>query len=93
VTRYANPELDQALNAMEARQPSAKDGAYMDLVRKATSIVMRDTPQVALVEEVHAVTFNTTYWTGWPSAQDPYVAPYQPWEGFALVIDHLKARQ
>jgi peptide/nickel transport system substrate-binding protein len=93
VTRYANPELDQTLNAMEARQPSPKDPAYMDLVRKATTIVMRDTPQVALVEEVHAVTFNTTYWTGWPSAADPYVAPYQPWEGFALVIHHLKPRQ
>jgi peptide/nickel transport system substrate-binding protein len=93
VTRYANPELDKTLDAMEARQPSPKDPAYMELVRRATAIVMRDTPQVALTEEVHAVTFNTTYWTGWPSAADPYVAPYQPWEGFALVIDHLKPRQ
>jgi peptide/nickel transport system substrate-binding protein len=93
VTRYANPELDKTLDAMEARQPSPKDPAYMELVRRATAIVMRDTPQVALTEEVHAVTFNTTYWTGWPCAADPYVAPYQPWEGFALVIDHLKPRQ
>jgi peptide/nickel transport system substrate-binding protein len=93
ITRYANPEYDHLIDQMEARQPSPKDPAYMALVRQATEILLRDTPQVALTEEVHAVTFNTTYWTGWPSAADPYVAPYQPWEGFALVIQHLKPRQ
>ena len=34
---------------------------------------LRDVPQVSLTEEMHPITFNTTYWTGWPSAQDPYV--------------------
>ena len=36
------------------------------------------------------MTFNTTYWTGYPSAKDPYVAPYPPWEGFAMVIHRLQ---
>jgi peptide/nickel transport system substrate-binding protein len=93
LTRYANPEFDKLIDTMEARQPSPKDPAYMDLVGKATAILMRDVPQVAIIEEVHAVTFNTTYWTGWPSAADPYVAPFQPWEGFTLVVQHLKPRQ
>ncbi len=92
ITRYANPEYDAVINAMEARQPSPKDPDYMALVRKATAIVMRDRPDVTLTEEVQAVTFNTTYWTGWPSAADPYVAPFQAWEGFALVIDRLQPR-
>jgi len=93
ITRYANPAYDRLINQMEARQPSPGDPAYMALVRQATEILMRDTPQVALVEEFQTVTFNTTYWTGWPSAADPYVAPYQAWEGFALVVQHLKPRQ
>ncbi len=38
------------------------------------------------------LTFNTTYWTGFPSAKDPYVAPYLPWEGFNLVVHRLKPR-
>ena len=43
-----------------------------------------------MLEELHVVTFNDTYWTGWPSAKDPYVAPYTPWEAFNLVIHRLK---
>ena len=90
LTRYANPEYDKLINAMEARQPSPGDAEYMALVKGATEILLRDVPQVALIEEVHAVTFNTTYWTGWPSAADPYISPYQAWEGFARVLDHLR---
>ena len=56
----------------------AKDAEYMALVKAATAIILRDVPQVTLTEEIHALTFNTTYWTGYPSAQDPYVAPYLP---------------
>jgi peptide/nickel transport system substrate-binding protein len=65
----------------------------MALVKAATAIVMRDMPQVSLTEEMHVLTMNTTYWTGWPSAADPYVAPFPAWDGYALVIHHLRPRQ
>ena len=78
---------------MEARQPSVKDADYMRLVREATRIVLTDAPQGTLTEEMHPITFNTTYGTGWPSAADPYVAPYQAWDGFALVIHRIRPRQ
>jgi peptide/nickel transport system substrate-binding protein len=91
LTRYKNPKLDALLNKMEAVSPSPEDADYMALVREATQIYLQDMPQVTLAEEQHVVTFNTTYWSGYPSAQDPYVAPYLPWEGFARVIHRLKA--
>jgi len=91
LTRYKNPKLDALLNKMEAVSPSPEDANYMALVREATQIYLQDMPQVTLAEEQHVVTFNTTYWSGYPSAQDPYVAPYLPWEGFARVIHRLKA--
>ena len=93
ITRYRNPELDALLDRMEARRPSPTDADYMALVREATGIVMRDMPQVSVTEEMHTLTMNTTYWTGWPSAADPYVAPFPAWDGFALVIHRLKPRQ
>ncbi len=92
-SRYNNPTLNELLDKMEARQPSAQDPEYMKLVRDATRIVLADMPQITLVEELHTLVFNSTYWTGWPSAQDPYIAPYLPWEGFNFVIQRLKARQ
>jgi peptide/nickel transport system substrate-binding protein len=59
----------------------------------ALDIAMRDLPQIDMLEELHVVTFNDTYWTGWPTAADPYVAPYTPWEAFNLVVHHLKPAQ
>jgi peptide/nickel transport system substrate-binding protein len=93
ITRYRNPELDALLDKMEARKPSPTDPDYMALVSAATAIVLRDVPQVSLTEEMHVLTMNTTYWTGWPTAADPYAAPFPAWDGFALVIHRLKARQ
>lgn len=90
ITRYKNPEFDALIDKMEAMQPSVEDPAYVELARKATEILVRDMPSVYTAEERHVVLFNTTYWTGWPSAANPYVAPYIPWEGFALVIHRLK---
>lgn len=93
LTRYSNPELDGLLNQMEGMIPSVEDPAYVKLVRDASSIFLRDLPEIVLAEEFHVVTFNTTYWQGYPSAKDPYVAPYPPWEGFAMVIHRLKPTQ
>jgi peptide/nickel transport system substrate-binding protein len=91
-TRYKNPELDAILDKMEATTPSPKDEAYMKLVRAATAIFLRDLPEITLAEEFHVITMNSTYWAGFPSESDPYVAPYLPWEGFNLVVHRLKPR-
>lgn len=93
ITRYANPELDRLLDRMEASAPSPTDAGYMELVREATRIVLRDVPQVTLTEEIHPITFNTQHWVGWPSAAEPYAAPFVPWEGFALILHRLRPRQ
>jgi len=89
-SRYKNPELDPLLDKMEAMQPSPEDATYMDLAKKATGILMRDMPSVFTAEELWIIIFNKTYWTGWPSAKDPYIAPYIPWEGFNQAIYRLK---
>ncbi|MGV3649877.1 MAG: ABC transporter substrate-binding protein, partial [Devosia sp.] len=92
-TRYNNPEMDALLNQMEQMQPSPDDPAYMDLVQQATEIFVNDLPEISLAEEFHTLVFNTTYWTGWPDAENPYIAPYIPWEGFARVIHNLEPTQ
>jgi len=90
LTRYKNPELDQLLDQMEARVPSPQDKDYVKLVRDATAIFVRDLPEIVMAEEFHVVTFNTTYWTGFPTAENPYMAPYIPWEGFNLIVNRLR---
>jgi peptide/nickel transport system substrate-binding protein len=93
-TRYENPEYDAIIDRMEAI-PADTDpnSAYMQDAVAAMEIFLRDMPQVHLIEEFHVVTFNNSYWTGWPSAADPYVAPYTPWEAFNMVIHNLQPAQ
>ncbi len=90
-SRYSNPDYDKIIDQMDA-MPANPDpkSKYMELASSALEIALRDLPQVDMLEELHVVTFNNTYWTGWPSAADPYVAPYTPWEAFNLVIHNLK---
>ena len=45
------------------------------------------------LEELHVVIFNETYWTGWPSSADPYVAPYPPWEAWNLIVHKIQPTQ
>jgi len=93
VTRYGNPDLDAVLNKMEQMEPSPTNPAYVDLVKKATAIFVRDLPEIPLVEETQTLVFNTTYWKGWPTADNPYMAPFIPWEGFARVVESLQPTQ
>ena len=89
--RYSNPELDAILDQMEAIQPdNTPDSEYMNLAVQAVEIYLRDMPEIMLTEELHVVTYNTTYWTGYPDANNPYVAPYPCWEAINVMMYHLQ---
>jgi len=90
-TRYSNPEYDKLIDAMDAVPASTDPNSdYMKNAVAALDIALRDLPQIDLLEELQVTVFNNTYWTGWPSAADPYIAPYTPWEGFNIIKHHLK---
>jgi peptide/nickel transport system substrate-binding protein len=93
-TRYVNREYDRIIEAMEAIPPDpSQDSEYMDLAAQALDIYLRDMPEIMLLEELHAVAFNETYWTGWPTSENPYVAPYPPFDSFNLVIHAIQPTQ
>jgi len=90
-SRYSDPEYDAIIDRMDAVPASTDPNSqYMQDAVAALDIALRDLPQIDLLEEFHVVTFNNTYWSGWPSAENPYVAPYTPWEAFNLVIHNLQ---
>jgi peptide/nickel transport system substrate-binding protein len=60
------------------------------MANKALDIFLRDMPETMLAEELHVVTFNETYRKGWPSAADPCVAPYSPWEAWRVIIHKIQ---
>jgi peptide/nickel transport system substrate-binding protein len=78
---------------MESIPGSVDDARYLELTAQAVDIYLRDMPEIMLLEELHVVAFNETYWTGWPNADDPYVAPYPCWEAWNLVVHTIQPVQ
>ena len=91
--RYENPEMDAILDEMEGMLHSPNDPRYVELSRQAMELFLRDMPVIHIAEELHVIVHNTHYWTGWPGTEDPYVAPYPPWNGWYLITLNLKPTQ
>jgi peptide/nickel transport system substrate-binding protein len=90
-SRYSNPEYDKLIDQLEAMPPGKPDDpTYVDLAAQALDIYLSEMPEIMLAEELHVVIFNETYWKGWPSADDPYVAPYPPWEAWRLIVHRIQ---
>jgi peptide/nickel transport system substrate-binding protein len=56
------------------------------LFRQAVEILFKDMPTIPMVQAPALVPFSTTYWTGWPSAENPWNMPVSWWATFNLVI-------
>ncbi|MBN1875342.1 MAG: ABC transporter substrate-binding protein [Anaerolineae bacterium] len=92
--RYAgDPELDTVLDEMEKTPPFLTNPEYVKWAETAIDIYLRDMPTIVLAEELHVVTMNETYWTGYPTSEDPYVAPYPCWNDFTMTVFHVKPTQ
>jgi ABC-type dipeptide/oligopeptide/nickel transport system ATPase component len=66
--------------------------ALMRLIRPPGRIVsgeswLDDLPVIPVVEAPALVPFNNTYWTGWPTARDPWNMPVTWWATFNLVLN------
>jgi peptide/nickel transport system substrate-binding protein len=85
-SQYNNPEYDAIIDQLDSIPPSPDDASYTDLVRQAIDIYLRDVIEITLSEERHVRVYNNHYWTGWPSADDPYVAPYALWGAIMLAL-------
>ncbi len=92
-TRYKNPEYDKLIDEMEGMVGAPDNAKYMEDAAQALDIYLRDMPEIMLLEELHAVTFNNTYWKNWPSEKDPYAAPYPPWEAWYLIVNRIQPAQ
>jgi peptide/nickel transport system substrate-binding protein len=88
--RWGNQEYSDIVD--ELSQISPDDPATFDLFRAAMSIWYKELPEVPLVQWHHRTPWNTTYWTGWPSPENPYNTSC--WHlTFPIMLWNLKAAQ
>ncbi len=84
--RYQNEEFDAIVDEMAVTPPSEQE-KMIELYQQAMEIWFQDLPVVPLNQAPALVPFNTTYWEGWPSAENPWNMPVSWWATFNLVLN------
>ena len=83
--RWRNEEFDRIVDRIAPLQVG--DEKLLGLFVEAMEIWVRELPDIFLGQLIIRHPCNTTYWTGWPSQQDPYsfLNPLQ-WETLKIFI-------
>ena len=69
--RWSNAEFDAIVDQMGNTAPD--DPIMKDLFRQAMEIWLPNLPDLQIVQWLHRIPMNETYWTGWPTQDDPYI--------------------
>jgi peptide/nickel transport system substrate-binding protein len=67
--RYSNPEMDKLLDTMAPL--AADDPAFQAAAAQAMGIYWKDTIDCPVIQWLHRIPYNQTYWTNWPTAANP----------------------
>jgi peptide/nickel transport system substrate-binding protein len=67
--RYSSPEMDAALDIMAPLD--ANDPKFLEAATKGMEIYWRDTIDCPVIQWLHRIPYNQTYWTNWPTADNP----------------------
>lgn len=73
--RWANEEYDAIVEEMSRTSPDDEE-KITDLVIRGMTIWYQELPEVPLVQWMHRMARNTTYWTNWPNQDNPYNSAY-----------------
>ena len=90
-SRWDGPEAEAYSAIMEdiAGRPLGDD-AIPGLVAEAYAHLDAGTPFVPLVQSAKLLPMNTTYWTGWPTADNYYNHPFFWWNHTHQIIHNLE---
>ena len=101
-SRFAKPTGEPAehywrwenavFNALVDRMAQTPNGApeMMEIYRRAMAIWLEELPAIPIVQWPHRIPVNETYWTGWPSAADPYINTSYWARSWLLVLLNLR---
>jgi ABC-type transport system substrate-binding protein len=67
-SRYSNPEYDAILDEMAPL--SSEDPRFQELAAQALGIYWRDQIDVPVIQWLHRIPYNQTYWTNWPTTDN-----------------------
>jgi peptide/nickel transport system substrate-binding protein len=86
--RWSNAEYSALVDQM-APLPLG-DPQVDELFVQAMRIWAKELPFIPLVQEKQLISFDTTYWTNWPTASNNYVHPPSWWQSTHIIVHSLE---
>jgi len=90
MARWCNEEYSALVDEVYKHPPG--DPKILDLVRRAMDIWYDEVVEVPLNQWFHRIPMNETYWTNYPTAENPYLSPafwYESGQG-GYLLHNLK---
>jgi peptide/nickel transport system substrate-binding protein len=90
-SRWSNPELDKIIE--EVRAVSFEDRKGVEFGKEFVKLAVREMPIIPLMSYNVFTMMDETYWTGYPTAKDPYTNPVPNWGNSRYMMVRLKQAQ
>jgi len=88
--RWSSPELDKIVE--QVRGVGFDDPKGIELGREYVKLAVREMPIIPLMSYNVFTVMDDTYWTGWPSSDNPYTNPVPNWGNSRYMLVKLKPR-
>jgi peptide/nickel transport system substrate-binding protein len=89
--RWSSPQMDAIIERM--RVTPFEDPSVVEIGRDYAKLMVQEMPIIPLMAYNVFATMDTTYWTGFPTSENPYTNPVPNWGNSRYMFARLKPRQ
>ncbi|MCF3934896.1 ABC transporter substrate-binding protein [Acuticoccus sp. M5D2P5] len=86
--RYSSPELDEIIEKIRGVGFDTEEA--VELGRDYAKLMVREMPIIPLMAYNVFTVMDTTYWTGYPTADNPYTNPVPNWANTKYMMTQLR---
>ena len=87
-TRWYNAEATEIIHELSKLSPDSEEAYQLGL--EFLKIAVMDMPFIGFHSGVKFVPTNSTYWTNYPSASNPYNGPWWWWSCFKYIVPEIQ---
>lgn len=88
-SRWKNDEYDRLVDELYGISPTETE-RVMEIWQQCMALWLPDYPDLQISQGLHRLPLNSTNWTGWPTAEDPYINPAHFHLTWPLVMHRLQ---
>jgi len=88
-SRWSSPEMDAVIAQLRETDPSDAE-AVIAIGIEGLKLAVEAMPGIPTFGYIGFVTWDETFWTNWPGAENPYSQPYTHWGPFKYMTPFLE---